>query len=188
MPVFYFDVDGVLRDLRAVYEKSPFFKGSPILSYYDDDFSKWWKDTVSDEAKCKAAYEDGPVCTGALEFINKLKKIEGVIVCYLSANGINEFARKFTISFLLKNGFTNDTSDINIVSKGTEKAAFMKRNRGVLVDDKIHTVVKITEPSMAIWIRNGKTDDNKKFDRWNPAYPKMMYENIQDMLDTFFNE
>lgn len=177
----YIDVDGVIRDLKAQFKKSRFYKGKLPTTYRDKNFGDWWKDVMTSEFKCRQAYVAAPVIEGAKEKIEELKNSGKFNVKILTANGFKPFAREFTLEFLRKNNIISDDSEVIFVNSGKEKPNFLKENPGILVDDKLETVMAVEAPSVGIWIQSGLTDETPTFDMWETKQPKLMFESLADL-------
>jgi hypothetical protein len=163
--ICYLDVDGVMRDLAAFY-KSVYPDYPDITAYYTPAFNVVWKEYVSDRDKAREMYVDAPVVNGAAEAYRLLRKAFGKIT-YLTANGKEEFPwlKKYTMLFLRKHGFMSSGDDIIFVDKSEEKLAVLKKDPGVLFDDKVHTILELPDSSTGVWVMNGMTGDIPVFMR-----------------------
>lgn len=178
----YIDVDGVVRNLKAKFKESEFYKGKDPSTYRDPDFTAWWRDCMKNVHKCRSAYTTAPVYEGAKEKIQELRnsgKFKGVK--FLTANAFNDVAKDSTTEFLKRNGLIDSEQDVVFVKSGKEKPGWLKENPGILIDDKLETIMNLEPPAVGIWIRSGLTDETKTFDDWKPKGPKLMFETLADI-------
>lgn len=181
--ICYLDIDGVVRDLGGFYESlNPGYPA--ITSYYTPAFNKVWLEHVSDPEKAAKMYVGAPICAGAKEAYDRLRSVFGTVT-YLSANGKKEFPwlTELSLKFLKKHKILSGDDTVNFVSGSDDKIKVMRKDPGILFDDKVSTIMSLPDSCCGVWVMNNMTGDIAKFLRSHRGRNTYVIQNMSGCDD-----
>lgn len=151
----YMDVDGVLRDLNAVFRR--YYPDTVVKSYENEVFGPFWEHMAEDRERAKEFYRDAPVVKGASEGISWLRSNINPQIRYLTASGFTKWPwlKGYTEDWLTKNGFLTASDRVIFVQKGDEKPEIVNKTKSILFDDRADTINAVKSPSIGVWVESG---------------------------------
>lgn len=156
----YFDVDGVLRDLKTFFlEKCP---GKSMNSYNAPDFMEYWEKVSTDRTLLEELYTEAPVCIGAKEAFESIRSVHRGPITFLTCSLSEDSAMEnFTVDWLSKHGFLSGRENIVFVKTSKEEyLASRKEVPSIVIDDRIHTLRNLVCPSITrVWVCGAYPED-----------------------------
>ena len=155
----FMDVDGVLRDLQAVFLR--YCPDTVIREYDNKQFGEFWQLMASDRETAKELYLDAPVVKGADAGLRWIRSNMSPVIVFLTASGINQWPwlREYTEQWLKVTGCFRKGDSITFVESGQGKPVIVNSGKAVLFDDRVDTVNGIRFPSIGVWVESGLTRD-----------------------------